>query len=44
MTIAVTPYIYLNKYKKIFFSINKEWSGFSSKLNSDILMLCDYSI
>ncbi len=43
MTIAVTPYIYLNKYNKICFSINKEWSGFSSKLNSDILMLCDYS-
>jgi putative glutamine amidotransferase len=43
MTIAITPYIYLNKYNKICFSINKEWSGFVSKLNSDILMLCDYS-
>ena len=42
MTIAITPYLYLNKFKKICYSINKEWSNFASKINENIFLLCDY--
>lgn len=43
MSIAITPYVFLNKYKKICYSINKEWSELASKINEDIFMLCDLS-
>lgn len=43
MSILITPYVYLNRYKKICFSINKEWSDLANKINKNIIMLCDYS-
>ncbi len=43
MSILITPYVYLNKYKKICFSINKEWSDLANKINKNIIMICDYS-
>ena len=42
MTIAITPFVYLNRYNKICFSINKEWSDLALKINKNIFMLCDY--
>jgi len=41
MTIAVTPFVYINKYNKICYSINKEWSDLAYKINKEIFMLCD---
>lgn len=42
MTLAITPYIYKNRYNKICFSINKEWSELANKLNEEIIMFCSY--
>ena len=42
MTLAITPYTYKNKYKKICYSINKEWSELANKLNEQIIMFCSY--
>ena len=39
MKFLITPYVYLNKYNKICFSINKEWSDLLKKFNSQLTMI-----
>tara|TARA_B110000977_G_scaffold24705_1_gene30198 strand:+ start:1089 stop:1697 length:609 start_codon:yes stop_codon:yes gene_type:complete len=39
MKFLITPYVYLNKYNKICFSINKEWADLFSKLNVQLFMI-----
>ena len=37
--ILISPYTYLNKYKKTCYSINKEWEIFSKKFKDDLFIL-----
>jgi putative glutamine amidotransferase len=42
--ILISPYTYINKYKKVCYSINKEWEIFANKLNDNLFILthkCD---